>query len=74
MKNYLTPLLNIFILVGISFFLDSCGGSNDAQGEIEDGKLPQEILGKYYDESGGGIVELKSDNTFIWIDDNNGRY
>jgi len=40
--------------------------------------IPTEILGKYYNENGGGYIELNSDGTFEWISDGesvvNGTY
>jgi len=32
--------------------------------------VPSEVIGKYYNEDGGGYIELKENGEFIWADEN----
>ena len=32
--------------------------------------VPSEVIGKYYNEDGGGYIELKENGEFIWADGN----
>lgn len=33
-------------------------------------EVPSEVFGKYYNEDGGGYIELKENGEFIWADGN----
>ena len=62
-------LQHIASAIAVAGFLFIAFGSGDSGSGSETG-VPSEVIGKYYNEDGGGYIELKENGEFIWADGN----